>query len=101
MLELLELLPEGDPDHAWITAALERTMQSLIDGYATIGEEAEGLLKHGSYHVRGNNGLDDYMIWGDYYYLEALMRLEKAVPGYWYERSTSKRSTLDTELIHG
>lgn len=86
MLELLELLPEGDPDRAWISDSLERTMQSLVKHYATIGEEAEGLLKHGSYHVRGNSGLDDYMIWGDYYYLEALMRLERSVPGYWYER---------------
>ncbi|MFC5529390.1 S-layer homology domain-containing protein [Cohnella yongneupensis] len=32
------------------------------------------------------SGLDGYMIWGDYYYFEALMRLERGVPGYWYER---------------
>ncbi|WP_284645142.1 glycoside hydrolase family 88 protein [Paenibacillus silviterrae] len=86
MLELLELLPAGDQDREWISAGLERTMDSLVKHYATIGETSEGLLKHGSYHVRGNNGLDDYMIWGDYYYLEALMRLERSVPGYWYER---------------
>ncbi|MCK9862728.1 glycoside hydrolase family 88 protein [Paenibacillus sp. ATY16] len=86
MLELLELLPEDDADRGWIKQGLDQTMRSLVSNYATIGEEAEGLLKHGSYHVRGNNGLDDYMIWGDYYYLEALMRLERGIPGYWYER---------------
>lgn len=62
-------------------------MNSLVTNYSTIHETgAEGLLKHGSYHVRGNLSKDDYMIWGDYYYLESLMRLEKGMTGYWYER---------------
>lgn len=90
MLELLELLPSEDPDRLWIAAALDQMMKSLVEHYATIGEAAEGLLKHGSYHVRGNNGLDDYMIWGDYFYLEALMRIERSIPGYWYERGAVK-----------
>jgi unsaturated chondroitin disaccharide hydrolase len=30
------------------------------------------------------------MIWGDYYYLEALMRLEKGHKGYWYESTKPK-----------
>ncbi|MNC80328.1 Unsaturated glucuronyl hydrolase [compost metagenome] len=62
-------------------------MESLVRNYATIGDgQAEGLLKHGSYHVRGGQAPDEYMIWGDYFYLEALMRLEKGIGGYWYER---------------
>lgn len=28
------------------------------------------------------------MIWGDYFFLEALLRLARGVPGYWYERGT-------------
>ncbi|GIP39337.1 glycosyl hydrolase [Paenibacillus sp. J31TS4] len=87
LLELLEHLPEDDADRAYFTEAVERSMRSLVEKYATIGEpDAEGLLKHGSYYIRGNRGPDDYMIWGDYYYLEALMRLERKIPGYWYER---------------
>ncbi|WP_339312320.1 hypothetical protein [Paenibacillus sp. FSL M7-0896] len=35
---------------------------------------------------RAGDSPDDYTIWGDYYYLEALMRLERGIPGYWYER---------------
>lgn len=63
-------------------------MASLIQNYATIGNpSAEGLLEHGSYYVRGGMGPDDYMIWGDYYYFEALMRLTKNIPGYWYDRT--------------
>ncbi|WP_339257703.1 hypothetical protein [Paenibacillus sp. FSL P2-0136] len=36
--------------------------------------------------TRAGDSPDDYTIWGDYYYLEALMRLERGIPGYWYER---------------
>lgn len=88
MLEIMEHLEEGDEDRAILSEAVKRSMTSLVQNYATIGEpEEEGLIKHGSYHVRGGAGPDDYMIWGDYYYLEALMRMARGIPGYWYERA--------------
>ncbi|OCT15184.1 glucuronyl hydrolase [Paenibacillus pectinilyticus] len=99
MHELLELMPQDDPDRLWIAVALEQVMKSLVERYATIGEEAEGLLKHGSYHVRGNSGLDDYMIWGDYYYLEALLRIERSIPGYWYERTEQGIGKLMKQFV--
>ncbi|CAG7607409.1 Unsaturated glucuronyl hydrolase [Paenibacillus solanacearum] len=84
LLELLEQLPDGDPDRAWLQQGLERSLRSLTERYAAIGQpEAEGLLLHGSYSVRGNNAPDDFMIWGDYYYLEALLRVECGIKGYW------------------
>ncbi|MNI96040.1 Unsaturated glucuronyl hydrolase [compost metagenome] len=62
-------------------------MDSLLDRYFTAGGLAEeGFLRHGSYSVRGNSSPDDFMIWGDYFFLEALLRLQQGVPGYWYER---------------
>ncbi|MNL88403.1 Unsaturated glucuronyl hydrolase [compost metagenome] len=61
-------------------------MTALAESSLGMAQEEEGLIDHGSYHVRGDYGLDGYMIWGDYYYLEALLRLEKQIPGYWYER---------------
>lgn len=87
LLELLELTAdEGDDSSRQLFEdALNRTMRGLIEGYATTDlPDAEGLLKHGSYHVRGDRAPDDYMIWGDYFYLEALVRLEKGIKGYWY-----------------
>jgi len=88
ILELLEHLGQDDPDYAVLFSATERALLSLIHHYSTIGEDdAEGLLKHGSYYVRGNYGPDDYIIWGDYYYLEALLRVKRGLPGYWYERN--------------
>ncbi|MCZ8514245.1 glycoside hydrolase family 88 protein [Paenibacillus filicis] len=83
--ELLEHLPAEDQDRTALSAGLEQSMKSLVTNYATIGQEAEGLLRHGSYSVRGGNAPDDFMIWGDYYYLEALLRLELGLKGYWYE----------------
>lgn len=84
LLELLELLNEQDEDRAMFETALKQMMNSLVINYSTMNlPEAEGLLQHGSYHVRGNRGPDDYMIWGDYFYLEALVRLQKGIRGYW------------------
>lgn len=88
LLELLELMDERDPQREYFADALQRMMASLVENYSTIGmQDAEGLLQHGSYHVRGENGPDDYMIWGDYYYLEALVRMSKGIKGYWYEEA--------------
>lgn len=87
MLEIVSHLEESDPERRILADAAQAVMQALVERCATIGDsEAEGLLRHGSYHVRGHMGPDDYMIWGDYYYLEALLRLERGIPGYWYER---------------
>lgn len=87
LIELLSHLDAGDPDRTFLEDGLQRSMKGLVEGYATIGQpDAEGFLEHGSYSVRGGNAPDDYMIWGDYYYLEALVRLEKGIKGYWYER---------------
>ncbi|RAU93861.1 glycoside hydrolase family 88 protein [Paenibacillus sp. YN15] len=86
ILELLEHLDPQGEDTRYFAQSAERAMQSLYENYSTRHEpDAEGLLKHGAYHVRGGRGMDDYMIWGDYYYLEAMMRLENKRPGYWYD----------------
>jgi unsaturated chondroitin disaccharide hydrolase len=86
LLEIISHLEEKDPDKQFFLEAVHKMMNSLVENYSTINkEDAEGLLEHGSYHVRGNLAPDDYMIWGDYFYLEALMRLEINHKGYWYE----------------
>ncbi|MCR8629856.1 glycoside hydrolase family 88 protein [Paenibacillus radicis (ex Xue et al. 2023)] len=87
IIELLTHLEAGDPDRELLQDGLQRSLQGLVKGYSTVGQpDAEGLLDRGSYSVRGGVSPDDYVIWGDYYYLEALVRLEKGIQGYWYER---------------
>jgi unsaturated chondroitin disaccharide hydrolase len=86
ILELLKHLPENDPDRAYLEEGAQKTMEGLVKHYSTMNQpDAEGLIEHGSYAVRLGHSPDDFMIWGDYYYLEALMRLEKSHKGYWYE----------------
>ncbi|AIQ27018.1 glucuronyl hydrolase [Paenibacillus sp. FSL P4-0081] len=88
LLEIAAQLGEADPEYRFFREAAEAAVRALAEHYSTHGSgEAEGLLKHGSYSVRAGDSPDDYTIWGDYYYLEALMRLERDIPGYWYERS--------------
>ncbi|SMG28897.1 unsaturated chondroitin disaccharide hydrolase [Paenibacillus aquistagni] len=91
--ELLEHLPEDHVDREKLTTALHQMVHSLIVNYSTVNEpDAEGLLQHGSYSVQHGNSPDDYMIWGDYYYTEALMRLVTGTTGYWYEREAKAAS---------
>ncbi|WP_029192627.1 glycoside hydrolase family 88 protein [Paenibacillus harenae] len=87
MLEIAGFLSQDDPDRGLLLEAVHRSMASLVSNYATSGEEdAQGLLNRGSYSVRSGASPDDYVIWGDYFYMETLMRLENGIPGYWYER---------------
>ncbi|MFI2856583.1 glycoside hydrolase family 88 protein [Paenibacillus sp. JSM ZJ436] len=85
--ELLKYLPENHPEKAFLQEGMEKSMHGLVKSYSTISEpDAQGLIKRGSYSVRSGNSPDDFVIWGDYYYLEALMRLDNGHKGYWYDR---------------
>ncbi|WP_436667093.1 glycoside hydrolase family 88 protein [Latilactobacillus sakei] len=44
--------------------------------YETQGTE-EGLLRHGVYAYAEHKGVDEANLWGDYFYMEALMRLRR------------------------
>lgn len=81
---LLELADAtGKEEHR--TAALE-ILDSLINNYATDGEGPEDcLILHGVYHKKGNSGVDEGNLWGDYFYAEALLRVAQPdwVP-YWH-----------------
>ncbi len=37
----------------------------------------QGLLKHGMYHQNMNLGVDESVMWGDYFFLEALSKVAK------------------------
>lgn len=52
-------------------------MKALQKDYLTEDiPESNGILKHAVYTMPGNSGVDECNIWGDYYYMEALMRLQ-------------------------
>jgi len=86
MLEITDQLSSADPRREFLLDAVRRSMDSMVQGYFTKGNpDEEGFLRHGSYFVRGGIAPDDFVIWGDYFFLEALMRLNNGRPGYWYE----------------
>lgn len=61
---------------------VHKIMNSLIHDYTTKDvPESTGLLKEGMYHR--TNGANECVIWGDYYYMEALLRLLKDWNLFW------------------
>lgn len=51
-------------------------MEALQATYFTTDiPNSNGILKHAVYSMPHNNGVDECNIWGDYYYMEALMRI--------------------------
>lgn len=52
---------------------IDTVMQSLYHNYVLRTEETNGLLGEGIYHR--NHGADECVIWGDYFYMEAIVRI--------------------------
>lgn len=83
LLELARQLPLSDPKRAVYEEAAVTMLTSLKDYYTTKElPSSNGILLHGVYDKKSDKGVDECMIWGDYYYLEALTRL--SIPWYRY-----------------
>ena len=56
--------------------AADQMLYSLITGYtpAALNEPSDALLLHTVYNKPNGHGIDEATQWGDYFYLEALMR---------------------------
>ena len=50
-------------------------LNSLCNNYLC-EEEEDGILKHGCYHKPESMGVDESLIWGDYYFMEAIMKVK-------------------------
>lgn len=65
---------------------LIETVESLIKDYSSTNYvRTQGLLEHGMYAHRFCNGVNEPNIWGDYFYMETIFRLNsnKGWRGYW------------------
>jgi unsaturated chondroitin disaccharide hydrolase len=82
---LLELAScATDAEQSRYQDAAVRIVESLSLYYASRPEDpGNGLLKHSVYHMPKRIGVDEYCIWGDYFYLEALVRLNQDWVPYW------------------
>jgi len=72
ILEMIQYL-EGDEKKEYEEIA-DRMLLSLIHNYTTKDIVSNGLITYGSYHVPKNNGVNECVLWGDYFYIEALAR---------------------------
>jgi len=75
LLEIADQLPDGPQRRHYRQAALG-LVQALAAQCAGQYPASGGLLRHGVYHRAANLGVDEATLWGDYYYLEALARLQ-------------------------
>lgn len=84
MLEMNKYLPDDDPDKKIYSGVINQIMRSLIENYTTKNiPESNGLLLHGVYNLPAGMGVDECTLWGDYFYMEALVRMLKDWNLYW------------------
>ena len=81
---MIKYLPEVDEDKDVYRHAMHRILGSLIDNYVNdVKEPGSPILLHGVYSWHSGKGVDEGNIWGDYYYMEALMRFSRDWNLYW------------------
>ncbi len=88
MLEMAKYLEGEEAEFYQKTAA--KYMESLFKNYAVRNpEESNGLVLHSTYsnhspyNTCNHYGVDECNSWGDYFYMEALMRMHKDWEVYW------------------
>lgn len=88
MLEMANYLPE--PEAAYYSSIAKKIMESVVAGYAVKDRtESNGLVLHSTYSKKSPyntctpEGVDECNIWGDYFYLEALIRMSTDWNPYW------------------
>ena len=84
MMEMDRQLPEDAADKAVYRGAAANILCALIKGYTSeTCEPGSPILYHGVYSWHSGKGVDEGNIWGDYFYMEALMRCIKDWHPYW------------------
>ena len=70
-------LPDDAQEKKIFISAANQMVESLIDNYTTdIGRVYDGLIHHVTHAVPFDAGFDECAIYGDYFFLEALLRLK-------------------------
>lgn len=84
MHEMNKYLPEVDENKEVYKYAMHNILRSLIENYMNPEIElGKPVLLHGVYSWHSGKGVDEGNIWGDYFFLEALIRFYKDWNLYW------------------
>ena len=72
LLRLSRILPDRAKSHLYEAVAL-RILKSLCGTYAAVSNpDWEGILKGGVYHIHKELGVAESVMWGEYFFVEAL-----------------------------
>lgn len=84
MLEMNKYLKDSDEDKELYQKASETILRSLIKNYTSkVHTQGNPILYHGVYSWHSGKGVDEGNIWGDYFYMEAILRRLKNWNPYW------------------
>lgn len=84
IMEMAKYLPEDDADMIRYKKAAGEMFNSIIDNYAASYDmDCDGLILHGTGSKPHNMGVDECTVWGDYFYMEAIIRSLKDWEIYW------------------
>lgn len=88
LLEMAQLVDQEQA--AFYRSIAEKVLRSVVVNYAVKDvSESNGLVLHGTYSKKTpfntctQEGVDECVSWGDYFYMEALTRLNKDWQSYW------------------
>ena len=74
LLELAKIVPDRAEEFRTLA---RRMAESLVANYAPGLDESNALILHSVYSFPSGNGIDEGCLWGDYFYLELLHRLDR------------------------
>ncbi len=83
LLELIGHLPIAHPDRDLYARAAWGMTRQLDCSHLTPLDGSNGVLRDGVYHMPKRIGVSECCIWGDYFHLEALIRMRRIWSPYW------------------
>ena len=85
MREMCRHLSDDDSQKKIFESASAKMLEAVIDNCTgDMGKEYDGLIYHVTHAFPQGLGIDECAIYGDYFYLEALMRfINPTWKGYW------------------
>jgi len=93
LLELSGFVSDSGVAERYRSAALRMLDTLASPAYFAKGTNSPGLLLHGTGHLPANQEIDVSLIYGDYYFLEAILRFNPKPPYPWYSRTTFSSGT--------
>ncbi len=80
LLRLARLIQDPVKGHFYWTAAIHM-VRSLCQSHLGRSKGWEGMLKGGVYHLHKDLGVNESVMWGDYFFTEALEHALRTMPG--------------------